>query len=71
MPSTFSSPLWPDTKAVLRLPCSIHTLRWWRRIGRGPAFVRIGGRVFYRPEDIESWLASRPRGGEVLDGGQA
>jgi hypothetical protein len=71
MHTSFSSPLWPDTKAVLRLPCSIHTLRWWRRIGRGPAFIRIGGRVYYRPEDIDAFLDACPRGGQAANRRQA
>jgi hypothetical protein len=40
------------------------TLRKWRFLGRGPEFLRVGRSVRYRVEDIESWLASRPRGGE-------
>jgi predicted site-specific integrase-resolvase len=67
----FCSSLLPDTKAAQRLPFSVHTLRWWRRTGRGPTFVKIGGRVFYYEEDIDAWLAARPRGGEVVEGGRA
>jgi predicted site-specific integrase-resolvase len=63
--------LLPDTKAARYLPVSVHTLRSWRRHGHGPAFVRIGRKVFYDLNDIEQWISSRPRGGEVLDGGQA
>jgi hypothetical protein len=35
------------------------TLRLWRMLGKGPAFVRLGGprgRAVYREEDIESYL---------------
>ena len=31
--------------------------RW---LGGGPRFVRVGGRVFYRPDDIRSWLEALP-----------
>jgi len=41
------------------------TLRKWRFLGRGPQFLRVGRSIRYRVEDIESWLASRPRGGET------
>jgi len=60
-----SSSLLPDVKAAQHLPFSVYTLRSWRRAGRGPAYLKISGRIFYRLEDIEAWLASRPRGGEV------
>ncbi|MBM9467169.1 helix-turn-helix transcriptional regulator [Nakamurella leprariae] len=32
------------------------TWRTWRSQGKGPAFIRAGGRVLYRREDIERWL---------------
>ena len=34
------------------------TLREWRRLKTGPAFVRVGKLVFYRRQDVEEWLAS-------------
>ena len=33
------------------------TLRKWRVYGSGPRFVRLGGSVRYRAEDIDAWLA--------------
>lgn len=35
------------------------TLSDWRSRGIGPAFVKIGRHVRYRPTDVEKWLASR------------
>ena len=35
---------------------SARTLETWRRKGTGPAFVRIGGRVRYRPSAVRQWL---------------
>ncbi len=66
-----SSILLPDIKAAQRLPFSVHTLRWWRCMGRGPTFVKIGGRVFYDPNEIDRWISQCPRGGEVVEGGRA
>jgi predicted site-specific integrase-resolvase len=42
---------------------SHRTLERWRRKGRGPAYLKIGGRVFYRLDDVKSYEAeqSRPR----------
>ena len=31
---------------------SVRTLQRWRQAGNGPAFLRIGGSVFYRNSDI-------------------
>ncbi len=31
--------------------------RW---VGGGPRFVRVAGRVYYRPADLRSWLDSLP-----------
>lgn len=32
------------------------TLVQWRYEGRGPAYVKVGRRCFYRREDIGKWL---------------
>jgi hypothetical protein len=37
------------------------TLRGWRCAGRGPGFVKIGGRVCYRRSDIEAFIAAGER----------
>lgn len=41
------------------LDMSPGTLRWWRSTGKGPQFVKCGGAVRYRTEDLEEWVASR------------
>ncbi|WP_263080156.1 helix-turn-helix domain-containing protein [Endozoicomonas sp. Mp262] len=33
----------------------IRTLERWRHTGFGPCFLRLGGRVMYREEDIEEF----------------
>lgn len=40
---------------------SARTLERWRWLGQGPAFLKIGGRVAYRLEDIESFEADQRR----------
>lgn len=32
------------------------TLRKWRTRGRGPAFLKLGGKVRYRAEDVDAWI---------------
>lgn len=40
---------------------SPRTLEAWRSERRGPAFLKIGGRVHYRLEDIEGWESEQVR----------
>ena len=37
------------------------TLDQWRRRGRGPLFMKIGGRVLYRLSDVEAFEAASVR----------
>jgi len=46
------------------LAVSVATVRRWRLFNQGVRFLKIGSSVRYRPEDLEAWLASRPKGGE-------
>ncbi len=39
-----------------RLGVPTGTLANWRYLGRGPAFLRVGRHVRYRPDDVEAWL---------------
>jgi hypothetical protein len=32
------------------------TVRYWRYLGRGPAGIKVGKRVRYDPEDVQSWI---------------
>jgi predicted site-specific integrase-resolvase len=47
-----------------RLRCKPETLARWRRGGRGPAYVRVAGRVLYAPADVHRWLRERLQAGE-------
>lgn len=54
-----SGPLVVDEDtAAERLSVSPRTLQRWRLNGRGPAFVRVGGRRMYRPEDLEAFVSA-------------
>jgi Helix-turn-helix domain len=46
------------------LRCQPETLANWRRRKRGPAYVRVAGRVLYDPSDVRRWLADHLRIGE-------
>ncbi|MGE0424959.1 MAG: helix-turn-helix transcriptional regulator [Reyranellaceae bacterium] len=48
-----------------RWSLSHRTLERWRWEGRGPRYLKVGGRVVYRLEDIEAYEATRSRQPEV------
>jgi predicted site-specific integrase-resolvase len=45
--------------AAERLGIAPQTLMNWRTKGYGPPSARIGGRVRYRQEDIDTWVNDR------------
>lgn len=49
-----------DLLTTAEAAASLHiapiTLARWRAAGRGPNFVRIGKKLFYRPTDIDAWV---------------
>ncbi len=56
-----------DEKQLSRLlRVSIGTLRFWRAIGRGPRYRKVGQLVRYAPSDVTEWLNTRPTGGEEV-----
>lgn len=45
----------------------------WRREGYGPAHIRVGAHVRYRPSDVQRWIDRQTRstdvaGSEVIGG---
>ena len=49
-----------ERRAAAMFGITPRTLQEWRRIGGGPAFVRISSRcVRYRVVDLEAWAAAR------------
>jgi predicted site-specific integrase-resolvase len=44
-----------------RWQISVRTLERWRWLGQPPRFLKIGGRVAYRLEDIEAFEAGQLR----------
>lgn len=40
------------------LGVGVSTLDKMRMEGRGPRYVKLGGRVFYRPEDLDAYIAA-------------
>jgi hypothetical protein len=38
-----------------RWMCSVARLQRWRTVGEGPQYLKIVGKVLYRPKDIEAY----------------
>ena len=52
-----------ETEVAKRLNVSLAPVRRWRLERRGPAFVKVGALVRYRPQDLDAWLSELPVGG--------
>ncbi|NBX75108.1 MAG: DNA-binding protein, partial [Proteobacteria bacterium] len=50
-----------QTELARRWGVSPRTLERWRWLGEGPAFVKIGGHVAYRLEDVEAYEVANLR----------
>lgn len=60
--------LYPQTVAAEKLGCTVRTLENWRNRRIGPAWTKLGHRVYYREKALESWIKSqeqRPVNGEA------
>src|SRR4030081_2605904 len=54
-----------------QLGVAVHTLRCWRSSGKGPAYVKIGRNVQYRPSSLGRWVEDQEREpGDRNDGNQ-
>lgn len=58
-PSDGISPLLNVQRAGQYLGLSARTLNSWRSAGKGPRYVKMGGLVYYRTPDLETWISSR------------
>jgi hypothetical protein len=45
-----------ETEAARILGCTVACLRGWRQRKRGPAFIRIGRLVRYRPSELAEFM---------------
>jgi predicted DNA-binding transcriptional regulator AlpA len=50
------------------LGVSVATVRRWRLLRRGPKFLKVAGTlVRYPVEALNTWLASQPTGGDLVE----
>jgi predicted site-specific integrase-resolvase len=50
-----------EDQLAKRWSLSPRTLQRWRQQGKGPPYLKMVGRVFYRPLDAEQWELSNLR----------
>ncbi len=43
-----------EVAELLRTPAE--TARFWRHVGKGPRWFKVGRRVLYRRSDVEAWI---------------
>lgn len=53
-----SSGLWTNRELAEYVRVSVNTVDYWRFMGTGPRFVRVGRHVRYQQSDIDRWLTS-------------
>jgi hypothetical protein len=49
-----------EVAEMLRAP--VESVRYWRHIGKGPQSFKVGRRVLYAVEDVESFIAEARQG---------
>ena len=47
---------WTDDETAAYLGKPPKTLANWRHLGIGPAYIKVGNGVRYRPADVDRWL---------------
>ena len=47
-----------ETYAARYLGVTRRTMQWWRTVGRGPRFAKIGRLVRYRIGDLDAFIES-------------
>jgi hypothetical protein len=63
--------LFNQEQLATRWKLSPRTLERWRWLGVGPKYLKIGGRVRYRAEDVEAFEAQGERCPEANGAGHA
>lgn len=48
-----------EAEYAMRRGVSVRTVQRERALRKGPAFIKLGKSIFYRPAAIEAWLLSQ------------
>jgi len=54
-----------ETEAAAYTRTKPGTLSNWRSLGKGPPYVKAGGRIIYRKADLDRWLEAHARDPEA------
>lgn len=57
-PPTTDQPLLDTVDVARQLGIAAHTVKFWRGVGKGPSFVKVGSLVRYRQSDVDAYLAA-------------
>jgi Helix-turn-helix domain len=57
--SILDEPILPPGEAAAELHVEPQTLAAWRYRNQGPAYVKIGKLIFYRPSDLREYVRGR------------
>ena len=51
--------LTPQKVCELYPVLNVNTLAYWRQIGCGPSWARLGKRIVYRQSDVDAWIEAQ------------
>jgi len=54
--SVVDDELWRPSRVNRETGIALGTLAYWRSVGTGPKFGKLGKNVVYRRSDLEQWL---------------
>lgn len=54
-----NTPLMTEEDTARYLGIATGTLRNWRSLGQGPAYVKVGRYVRYEPQALAAWIKER------------
>lgn len=54
--------LWTPDEVASAVGIKVETLAKWRAAGNGPVYTKLGKSVFYRMEDLKSWISHQRLG---------
>lgn len=53
-----------EVAAILKVP--VNTLRWWRQLGNGPEFFKIGRHLVTTVGDVRRFIREQRRAGQPV-----
>jgi predicted site-specific integrase-resolvase len=59
---------WTPEELAGFLSVTLETLKKWRSIGRGPAYVKMGRRAMYPKQDVLDWIERQKHNGDRAQG---